>query len=49
MKNFALLTSFVLLGYAVVAQCEVNVSATSTEFVCGESVTLSAFGSSTGQ
>lgn len=32
------------------AQCEVNVSASpSTTIVCGESVTLSAFGSSTGQ
>jgi len=47
-KSIAILTS-VLFTHFIYAQCEINVSADPLEIVCGENVTLSAFGSSTGQ
>ena len=39
---------FTLINFSS-SQCEINVSANPTQIVCGQSATLSAFGSSTGQ
>jgi hypothetical protein len=50
MKNLLLLilTVFTVIGN-LLAQCDINASASSTTITCGQSVNLSAFGSSTGQ
>lgn len=50
MKRLLLLIPAALLaGSNAFTQCEINASANPTEIVCGQSVSLSAFGSSTGQ
>ncbi|WP_341902616.1 Ig-like domain-containing protein [Fluviicola taffensis] len=50
MKKLLLLSSLVSLSYFKgFAQCDINASASATTITCGQSVNLSAFGSSTGQ
>ncbi|AEA42889.1 gliding motility-associated C-terminal domain-containing protein [Fluviicola taffensis] len=50
MKKLLFLSPFIILPhFKLSAQCDINASATSTTITCGQSVNLSAFGSSTGQ
>lgn len=50
MKKLLLLVSLAFFHYSsTLAQCEINASASPATITCGQSVSLSAFGSSTGQ
>ncbi|WP_343606673.1 gliding motility-associated C-terminal domain-containing protein [Fluviicola sp.] len=44
-----LITTMFMVAESVFAQCDINTSATSTTITCGQSVNLTAYGSSTGQ
>lgn len=49
MKRSIAIFIALISSHFIYAQCEINVSADPLEIVCGQSVTLSAYGSSTGQ
>lgn len=49
MKNLLLFSLLVSVTFSSFAQCDINTSATATTITCGQSVNLSAYGSSTGQ
>ncbi|MGV3610374.1 MAG: gliding motility-associated C-terminal domain-containing protein [Fluviicola sp.] len=44
-----LITAIFIAEGSLIAQCDINATASSTTITCGQSVNLSAFGSSTGQ
>ena len=50
MKHLLLLiTTIFIVDAGILAQCDINASASASTITCGQSVNLSAFGSSTGQ